>query len=306
MRELTVSLHRAEIGKMLSWRGIMQKQLKHPVLWLLVTAVLWSLGGVLIKTVGMPGAAVAGLRSLVCAVVLLPFVLPVIKVPNRLEFATAVLYAATLFTFVIANKHTSAANAIVLQYSAPVYVALFSRVFLNEHVSKLNWLLISVAIAGISLFFLDQLSADGLYGNFVALLSGLSYALMILLLRKLKDAEPVLPVWYGNIIVFLFSMPASLTIPGASDALGILVLGALQIAAPYLIFSRVIKQVPAIDAVLILALEPILNPLWVFLVMEEIPGVFSLIGAALVIGSILLKGLMANRKADGYNEQIAV
>lgn len=276
----------------------MQQQLKYPVLWLLVTAVLWSLGGVLIKMVGMSGPAVAGLRSLVVVFVLFPVVLPIIKLPDKLELATSVFYALTLFTFVVANKHTSAANAIVLQYSAPIYVALLSRLFLNERVSILHWLLIFLALGGVSLFFVDQLSAEGLYGNVVALLSGLSYALLILFLRKLKNAEPVLSVWYGNILVFLFSIPASLTIPSPSDALGLFVLGTFQIAVPYLIFSRVIKQVPAIDAVLILALEPVLNPIWVFLVMREIPGFFSMLGAALVIGSITARSLFGTRRAD--------
>lgn len=261
-------------------------------------AALWSIGGVLIKGISWPALTLAGMRSLVALVFFLIWRggWKVRYSPTMLLGALA--YALTLISFVSATKLTTAANAILLQYTAPIYVALFGIWFLKEKIHRHDLLTMVLVIAGMALFFLDKLSTSGTLGNLIAIFSGISFAWLVLLLRKQKDAKPIDTVILGNLLVALICLPFC----GGLDSrpgnwIGIVIMGVLQIALPYILFTQAIRHVRAIEAILVPTLEPILNPVWVFLFLGERPGHWALIGGVLVIASLLLHQLIAAKQA---------
>lgn len=257
---------------------------------LALTAVLWSLGGMLIKLVSWNPLAIAGMRSLIAAILILFF----IKKPDfrftPLKFASAFVYAATVISFVCATKLTTAANAIVLQYTAPVYVAVFGAIFLKEKVKWYDIVTIIAVMGGMLLFFLDKLSAGGMLGNIIAIVSGVFFASVALLLRMEKDDSPLERIFWGNIFTAVVAIPFMFhEVPDAKSIIGIGLLGIFQLGFSYILFSIAIKNVSALEAVLIPVIEPILNPVWVALVVHEIPGFYSIIGGIVVIVIITLR-----------------
>jgi drug/metabolite transporter (DMT)-like permease len=170
------------------------------ILLLVATATLWSMGGLLIKLVNWNPIAIAGMRSAVAALLMLAYV----KRPHfNWSFAQitgALAYAGTVILFVSANKMTTAANAIVLQYTAPVFVAILGIWLLKERVKTLDWVSIFLVMGGMVLFFLDKLDRGGFIGNILGILSGVSFAVMIISLRSQKDASPLESVLLGNIV----------------------------------------------------------------------------------------------------------
>lgn len=244
----------------------------------------------LIKMLDWPGPTIACLRGLIVFIVFAPLMRGHFKLQSGLEGLVAFLYAGALFTFVVATKLTSAANAIVLQYSAPVFVAIFSWYFLKERISKRDSGFIALIIGGMVLFFLDQLSSDGMLGNLIAILSGASFGAMVIAIRNLDQRASLRGVWYGNFILALglifVPLPEFVDIQSASQMMA---LSLFQIALPYYLYTKVAQRVSPLDAVLILTLEPILNPIWVMLTLGEKPGPWAILGAAVVILGIALR-----------------
>ena len=252
---------------------------------LIATAVMWSLAGVLIKQVKCNAVAIAGIRSGIAFVFMLTFVRKRDLTFSKAQIAGAVFYSLTMLIFVAATKLTTAANAIVLQYTAPVYVALLGHWILNERTSRLEWLTVIAAVAGVGMFFLDELSAGGLWGNILGIGTGLTFALSILCFRKQKDASPIGSMFLGNAITMAVAAPFAFRSPPA-DALswGILaILGVVQLGLPYVLYAWAIKRVTALEAIMIPAVEPILNPLWVGLFIGEMPGKWAIPGGIIVI-----------------------
>jgi drug/metabolite transporter (DMT)-like permease len=265
------------------------------VLLLLATAVMWSLGGVLVKSIEWPSMAKAGARSAIGCVVLLAWLRRPKFTWSPAQLGAALAYAATVTLFVVANDRTTAANTIFLQYTGPIYVALLSPWVLGERTQRSDWFCIAIALAGIALFFRDQFSPRGLSGIFAALGSGLSYGTMIVLLRKERDASPASALLLGNVITAVCGLPFAIGHPlPASQAGMIVVLGVVQLGLPYLLFSIAIQRVTALEAVLLPMLEPILNPLWVALARGEMPGPWSLAGGSLVLGAVIMRGWVAS------------
>jgi drug/metabolite transporter (DMT)-like permease len=192
---------------------------------------------------------------------------------------------------------TTAANAIFLQYTAPIYVALIGRWYLGEHASRIDWLVIAVALIGIALFFMDRLTASGWWGNVIALGSGLAFASLALFLRKEKAGSPIASIVLGNVIVALASLPFILQAPslGTGGLWRLVLLGAIQLGLPYVFYATAIKQVTALEATLIPLLEPVLNPLWVMLALGEKPGPWAILGGLLVLGAVLGRSLVMMR-----------
>jgi drug/metabolite transporter (DMT)-like permease len=208
--------------------------------------------------------------------------------------AGALFYALTVILFVLANKLTSAANAILLQYTGPIYVAIFSWMFLKEKVTKIDWIAIIAVIIGMCLFFIDELSADGIVGNFIAILSGMAFAGLAISLRMQKDESPLESILLGNILTGIFgfawlyqSMPLQ-----QESIIGLLLLGIVQLGIPYILYAKAIQHVTALESILIPVLEPLLNPLWVFLASGIIPGTGAFIGGAIVVMAILGRSLL--------------
>ncbi len=267
-----------------------------PVL-LLIAALCWSLGGVLIKSIVWPPMAIAGGRSAIA----IPMILLCVGRPrftfSRAQIGGALGYAGTVILFVFVTRMTTAANAIFLQYTAPIYVALIGRCYLGERASRIDWVVITVALIGIALFFLDRLTVTGLWGNIIALGSGLAFASVALFLRKERAGSPVASIVLGNVIVALAGFPFMLQAPslGEGSLWRLVLLGTVQLGFPYVLFATAIKQVTALKATLVPLLEPVLNPLWVMLALGERPGPWSIVGGLLVLGAVMVRGVIIAR-----------
>lgn len=254
------------------------------------TAILWSLGGLLVKLVSWNPIAIAGMRSLIAAGLILMFIRKPDFKFTLIKFSSAFVYSATVITFVCATKLTTAANAIILQYTAPIYVAIFGAIFLKERVKIYDIVTIIIVFGGMILFFIDKLSSDGFVGNILGIISGVAFALTALLLRFQKDESPLERIFWGNILTALIASPFMfLSMPDVKSWGGLFLLGIFQIGFSYILFSIAIKNVTALEAVLIPMIEPILNPIWVALFLNEIPGLYSMLGGLIVMVTVTLR-----------------
>jgi DME family drug/metabolite transporter len=255
-------------------------------------ALLWSTAGVGIKGIGDPPLKVVFFRSAIAAVVLLAHFRPRIRItPGFL--AGLACYSACLITFVTATKWTTAANAIFLQYTGVIWVLLLSPLVLKEPLRARDAAAIAVAFGGMALFFLGRLDAPGRAGDAVALLSGIFFAGLVLSLRRLRGVGAKAVVAWGNVVTALAVLPfvaSDLSLSPRSAAV-FLFLGVFQLAGAYALFVRGIQHVPATEASLIGMLEPIANPLWVFLFLGEKPALVSLAGGIVVLGAIAWRTL---------------
>ena len=264
---------------------------RRAVLMLLATAILWSLGGLLIKTVDWNPVAIAGMRSLIGGAVIALIFRKQLKFTGSFDqIGAAVAYAGTVILFVVANKLTTAANAIVLQYTAPVYVALFSPWFLGERAQRNDWLSLSAILIGMLLFFGDALSLSGYLGNGVALLSGFCFAWLTLFLRRHRGESVISALVLGNLLAGLIGLPFMFhSMPDAAGWGGLLLLGVVQLGLPYVMYALALRHVRAMEGILIPMMEPVLNPLWVFLWMGETPGSMALVGGMIIMGAVLFR-----------------
>ncbi len=263
------------------------------ILFLVITAVLWSLGGLLIKMVNWNPVAIAGMRSAIASVLLLA----VIRRPkfnwSFPQIGGAVAYAATVTLFVTANKLTTASNAILLQYTAPIYVALIGAWLLKEKCTKLDWLTVFLVLGGMFLFFIDGLTPQGLAGNLIAILSGVSFAWLAIFIRMQKDGSSLESILLGNILAALIGLPFMFqSAPDARGWLGLTLLGVFQLGLAYIFYTKAMKNVTALEGILIPVIEPILNPVWVLLAVGEVPGSWALAGGAVVLAAVTFRSLM--------------
>ena len=268
----------------------------HPAtgpLLLLLTAVLWSTSGVLVKSIDWHPMAIAGARSAIAIPVILLFTGRPRLTFSPTQIAGALGYAGTMVFFVLATRMTSAANAIFLQYTAPIYVAIAGHWWLREPALRSDWITIPVAVAGIGLFFVDRLSASGWWGNVAALLSGICFATTVLCLRRERSSSPANVILFGNFLAVLIASPFIVRNPfPMQEWPAMLFLGALQIGLPYGLYSVAIKRVTALEATLIPLLEPVLNPIWVMLALHETPGPWARVGGAIVLLCVLFRGTL--------------
>lgn len=263
---------------------------KKAMICLFLTALLWSAGGVLIKLVDWHPMAIAGGRSLIATIVIWAAFRKENLSFSKPQWIGAIAYCGCVSCFVLATKMTTAANAILLQYTAPVFVALLSTWFLNEKTTRRDWFTIFMVLGGMIFFFIDKVSAGSMLGNMIAVLSGISFALFIVCMRMQKDASPYGSVLIGNLLTFIISLFFwSNTSLNYTNLLGILSLGLLQLGLAYVLYSYAIRHVPALKATLITSVEPILNPIWVFLLIGEQPGFYAMIGGFIVLGAITIR-----------------
>ena len=266
---------------------------------LVVTAILWSLGGVLIKSIKWNPVAIAGMRSMIAAVVLLV----VIKRPkvnwSFAQIGAALTYSATVILFVIANKTTTAANAILLQYTAPIYVALFGAWFLKERTKAFDWIIIFIVLCGMALFFVDHLSINGMLGNIAAAASGVCFGFLAIFMRMQKDGSPIESILLGNILTAVIAIPFMFNSPPTTSGwISLLIMGVVQLGIPYVLYSSAVKHVTALEAILIPIIEPLLNPVWVFLLLGETPGIWSIIGGGIVVTAVTLRCILPILRAN--------
>lgn len=264
------------------------------IFFLILSAVLWSLGGILIKIVDWHPIAISGARSAIASLIIFIYLKKVKISFNFVQIIGAIFYSGTVILFVLANKLTTSANAILLQYGAPVYVALLSNPLLKEKVEKVDWIAMFLMLTGIYIFFLDKLQFSNFIGNIVAILSGISFAFFIIFMRKQKDSLPIFSVLLGNIITALIGLPfifRYFTLLNLKSFLGLILLGTIQIGISYILYSIAIKEVSALEGALIPMIEPILNPIWVFIAIGEIPGKYSILGGSIILSTLVLRYL---------------
>jgi DME family drug/metabolite transporter len=262
------------------------------ILYVAGAALLWSTGGIGIKAVAAPPLTVACYRSAIAGLALLAFFRPRAWSARPAFLIAVVSYAACVTTFVVATKWTTAANAIFLQYSGVVWVLLASPIVLGEALVARDIVAVVVALAGMVLFFVGKLEAH-FAGDAVALLSGVCYAAVALSLRRERGASAEAAVVFGNLLTAVMLFPVVFPAPWVpARAAAILVfLGVVQIAGAYVLFLRGLMLVPATQASIVGLLEPVANPIWVFLLLGERPGGFALAGGAIVLGAIAWRTL---------------
>lgn len=229
---------------------------------------------------------------------------------NKFTLLSSLLYAGTLSCFVYANKTTTAANAIFLQYTAPIYILILAPFILKEKFRVSDLITVVLCLAGMSLFFLEtqtaenRLATDIFTGNIAALASGVFFGLYFILLRhprSLENRNPALSVFYGNIIIVILMLPLIINNPpvqiNTNDVLAILFLGIFQIGTAYVLFTKGITGgVRSLDASIIGFIEPLLNPIWVFLILGERPNRWAILGGIIIVGAIVFHTIKSNRK----------
>lgn len=254
------------------------------------SAVLWSTAGIFIKLLDWNPILIAGSRSLVASLVLLAFIGRPRFSFSLPQIGAAVSYAANMLLFVVANKTTTAANAVLLMYTAPIFAAVFGLVLIKERPSAAQWVGLAVVIAGIVVFFSDHIAAGQAIGNILAVGSGLAFGLFSVFMRMQKDGSPLESSLLANIIMALIGLGAAAFVPlprlAPASITAVLLLGVVQLGFASVFFSIGIKRVTAMQSMLIAMLEPILNPVWVFLFAGEKPSVNALVGGSLIIAAI--------------------
>lgn len=275
----------------------MKMSRKKAIIYLVITSILWSTGGLFIKLVDWNPMAIAGSRSGIAAIIMLIYLKKPVKVKGKYKVLGACSYTLLTILFVTANKLTTSANAILLQFTAPIWVALFSGWFLKEKVKKCDWIIIVIIMFGMTLFFVGDLDIGNMTGNIIALVSGVAMAGMIIFLKLQKEGSPVEMTLLGNIFVLIIAIPFFfLSVPNLESIIGLLILGVFQLGISYILFTAAVKHVSVIEAILIPIIEPLLNPVWVFVFTGEKLSIYSLIGGVIIISSVIFRSIYKHKK----------
>ncbi len=254
---------------------------------MMAAAFLWSLGGVLIKLVEWNPLAIAGMRSFIAAIVIFLFLKKPVFTWSKTQIGAAVAYACVMIFFVTSTRLTTAANAALFQFTSPIYIGIFSFFVLREKVTRIDWMAILLVMVGMGLFFLDDLSFSHFWGNVVGVFTGISFAVMVLLLRKQKDARPMESVLLGNILAGVITLPFMFqSMPSVPSWIGLFLLGTVQLGLAYVLYATAVKHLSAIESALIPVIEPLFNPIWVLLFVGETPGIWTFFGGVLVVGGV--------------------
>ena len=270
-----------------------------------ITAFLWSSSGLFIKILTLNAFQISFYRSFIAAITLL-----VISLANnkkvKFEFdkftiLASFFYAGILIFFVIANKLTTSANAIFLQFTAPIYLLFLEPLFLKTKFRRKDLITIIICISGMALFFMGRLEIGSIYGNLIAILTGVCFAMFTLFIKRKKmlgNENTIISIIYGNILVGLICFPLIINdiVISSTQFYILLYMGVVQIGISYFIFNIGIKYVSATEAMILGMLEAIFNPIWVFFGVGEVPGVTALIGAAIIFTAIVFHNFMPEGK----------
>ena len=275
----------------------------------LAAAVLFSTGGAAIKGTTLTGFQVAGLRSAIAALALLVCLPEARRGYGRDLLPAAAVYAATLVAFVTATKWTTAAAAIFLQSTAPIWVLLLAPALLGEPVRRRDLPYVGLAGVGLLLVFLGSREAAATaprpaLGNAVALASGLFYALLMITMRRLsrdRDApdRTMAATVLGNALAFFACLPFLFPLSGArpADAAALAYLGLVQIGLAYWLFVRGLRHLSALEVSLLVLVEPVLNPVWTWIVHGERPTGLALAGGAVMLGAVAARAVLERDRA---------
>ena len=268
---------------------------------MLLCAALWSIAGILFKLIPWNGFAVAGMRSLIAGITIYISMrlMGFRYVLNRRTLIAGFFSGCTYLCFTVANKLTTSANAIVLQFTSPVFIIIYSAVLFGRKPKKEDLAVVLFTLLGISMFFLDQLKPGYLIGNFVAIGAGMFMAGMYVAVGEIEEEERFSGILNGQALTFLVGLPFFIvTKPAVTPTalIALLALGVFQLGLSYVLYVKASKYCPALACCLLGAIEPLLNPVWVFLFNGEKPGIFALIGAVIVIVSITVWSAFGQEK----------
>ncbi|MDP1991060.1 MAG: EamA family transporter [Syntrophales bacterium] len=272
------------------------------ILAMAATAFLWSIAGLFIKVIDWNPIAIAGMRSVIASIVIFFYL-------KRPEFnfsfpqvAAAIAHAATMLLFVAANKTTTAANAILLQYTAPVLTAFIGAVLLKERPRVEHFAALPLAAAGMIIMFFNELGGGNLFGNVLALMSAITLSFYFVFMRMQKDGSPLESILLSHWLTAIICVIISLFLPFPQVTLkslaAIAVLGIVQLGLSAILFSIAIKRVSAISANLIAVIEPVFNPVWVFIAIGEAPGVNALIGGGIIVLAVTIASVISARSKE--------
>lgn len=270
-----------------------------------LAAVLYSIGGLCIKLIPWHGISINGGRNIVSVLVVGGYLLLTHHRPrwNRWVALGAASVCGTNILFTLANKMTTAANAIVLQFTAPIFVILLSLAFWRKRPQKLDVAVCAVTLLGVTCFFLESLEAGDMLGNILALISGLSYA-GVFLLNDLPDADPISSVFWGDVCSAVIGLPYLVkeTDFTPSTLLSLVILGAFQVGLAYILMCEGLKTTPAVTASLISGIEPVLNPTLVAIFYHETIGPLSFVDAVIVVGAVITYNVIQSRQSMTVGE----
>ena len=269
------------------------------ILAIVVTAILWSTGGIFIKLISLNAFQLSCLRSIFAAFVFIILFMKKLLEVNGFTFINAGFYAGILILFVMATKMTSAANAIFLQYTAPIYVLILEPLINKTKYRLINVVTILFCFAGMVLFFVGELSPGDMKGNIIALLSGIAFAAFLIGMRKNRPEYQFSSIFYGNVLIALICFPSLFSVEYFTlpDFGMVAFLGIFQIGIAYAIFSYGLKRVYAIEASLISMIEPVLNPVWVSIGYGEIPAFMSIVGGIIIVSAISVRAFILESPA---------
>ena len=270
---------------------------------MLACAVMWSISGIIIKYIDWSPLAIAGGRSLVSAVVVVVFMVASKMKPiiNKQVIWAGVSLFGCVTCFVTANKMTTAANAIVLQYIAPAFVLIISAVFLKHKLKKIEIAVVASTFLGIILFFVDEIDFDGMMGNFIAICSGLFMAIMFVFNGKLNLDARMTGILVAHLLTATIGLPIGFatyeTVIMQQDIMLILLLGVVQLGIPYVLYALAASKISPLSCSLIGMIEPLLNPIWVAIFYGEMPGLFAVLGGVIVIVSVLVHNIWDEKQS---------
>lgn len=274
-------------------------------LYVFLAAVLYSIGGLCIKLIPWHGMSINGGRNMISVLVVGGYLLLTRHRPrwNKWIALGAGCVCGTNILFTLANKMTTAANAIVLQFTAPIFVILLSLLFWRKRPQRLDVAVCGVTLLGVVCFFLESLEAGNMLGNLLALISGLTYA-GVFLLNDLPDSDPISSVFWGEVCSSVLGLPFLLretdfTVPTLTS---LIILGAFQVALAYILMCEGLKTTPAVTASLVSGIEPVLNPILVAIFYHEMIGPLSFVGAVIVVGAVVTYNVIQSRQTPKAEE----
>lgn len=269
---------------------------------MVICSVLWSIAGIFIKLIPWNPFVITGFRSLLAAAVIGIYMIATktaLKV-NRQAIISALTLCTTMFLFVAANKLTTSANAIVLQFTSPVFIVLISVIFYKQRFRRQDYVVTGIVMVGIVLCFSGQVSGGAMAGNCLAVLAGLTLGTTFVVTGNTDQDSRMSGILFGHILAAVIGIAVSFVVPTQFTPramLYIAILGIFQLGIPYILYALALNGCSPLVCCLISAIEPLLNPLWVFIFDGERPSALSLIGGALVILTITLWSIHGSRNS---------
>ncbi|MBV7327143.1 DMT family transporter [Chloroflexi bacterium TSY] len=264
------------------------------ILLLILTATLWSSSGLFVKLISWEAPSILSARGAVAFAVLLIYLRSFPRTWTRDQVVGALAYLGSNLFFIAGTKLTAAANVIFLSFTSPVYLVLFGYWFLGEKPKRADLIAMIFIFTGMFLFLGDDLTLDGVRGNILGILAGISMAVMILCMRRQKTGTPANTVLLGNLFAIFIGLPWLIQETFTPANVGYIVfLGIFQIGLSFILYSFAIKHLEALESTLIVMLEPVLNPVWVFLVIGEMPGIFASVGGMLVLSAVVMRAVIS-------------